>query len=149
MCAVATVIDFGTDMIKLSAATLGELLEIQFEDLAAFVAQQSEVMNKVADVRDVAGLFALQRGYRDAFWKDRLNALVATRKTLQIAMERVGQSWGELKEENNSLTVAVLEEPKPRSTRTRAKTTAPRSKIPKKPRVRTKARAAKKGTTAD
>jgi hypothetical protein len=154
MCALTTAFDFSTDMIKLSAATLGQLLEIQLEDLATFVAHQSAAVNKVSGVHDVAGLLALQREYRDAFWNDRLKALVATRKTFQVAMEQVGQRFRDVPKEvpkevprempkEVASVPPALETPTRRSRGTRAKTSAPAGTAPK---TRTRARAAKKAT---
>ena len=93
MCAFNDAIDFSKDMIELGVATLGRLVEIQFADLTTFLEQQSDAMHEVADVRDVAGLLALQREYRGAFWKQRGTALVATRDVLQDAAQSTAKSW--------------------------------------------------------
>jgi hypothetical protein len=98
MYAMKPAIDFGTDMLKLSATTFGQLIEIQLEDLATLVRHQSAIAEKAAAVHDIAGFIALQREYRDTFWNDRLNTLVAARKTVQVAMERVGSGMRELDE---------------------------------------------------
>ena len=89
-------IDFGTDMLKLSATTFGQLIEIQLEDLATLVTHQSAIAEKAAAVHDMAGFVALQREYRETFWNDRLKALVAVHKTIQVAMERAGDGVREL-----------------------------------------------------
>jgi len=102
MCAFNSTLDFGKDMIKLGASTLGRLIEIQLEDFATFIEHQSAAMYKAAGVRDVDALLALRRDYQNGFWKDRLDALVAARKTLQAATESVGQTWSELMSDADS-----------------------------------------------
>jgi hypothetical protein len=96
MYAMKPAIDCATDMLKLSATTFVQLIEIQLEDLATLITHQSAIAEKAAAVHDIAGFIALQREYREAFWNDRLNALVAARKALQVAMERVGNGIRDL-----------------------------------------------------
>jgi hypothetical protein len=127
MCALTAAFDFTTDILKLSTTTLGQLIEIQLEDLSTFVARQRAAADQVATVRDVSGLIALQRNYRDAFWNDRLNALVAAGKTLQVALERVGHRVRESTQPDDS----AADEPKAQTPVTRAKSNARRTKTPK------------------
>ena len=102
-------IDFGTDMLKLSATTFGQLIEIQLEDLATLVTHQSAIAEKAAAVHDMAGFVALQREYRETFWNDRLKALVAVHKTIQVAMERAGDGVRELTKADAPLAEAPIE----------------------------------------
>jgi len=96
MCALDAALDFATDMIELSVLTLGKLVDIQLAHLSTIVKHQNGSMQRITEVRDVAAMLALQREYRDEFWKERTNALTAARDALELASQRVGKSWTEM-----------------------------------------------------
>jgi len=89
-------LDFGKDMIELSASTLGRLAGIQLTDMTKFLEHQSVAIYRIADAHGVAALLTLQREYRDAFWKDRGAALAATREVIALASRRAAKRWTEL-----------------------------------------------------
>ncbi len=105
MCAFNAALDFGKDMIELSASTLGQLIGIQLADLTTFLEHQSAAISRVTEVHDVAALLALQREYREAFWKDRRAALTAAKDALQVASQVAAKSWNEWVGEGTSATL--------------------------------------------
>ena len=106
MCAFNAAINFGKEMIDLGASTLTRLVEIEFENFATLLEQQSVAAQKFANVRDIATLLALQREYRDDFWTDRRSALKTSIKALELATKRVSQRWDELLNERTAPAVA-------------------------------------------
>jgi len=106
MSAFNAAINFGKEMIDLGASTLTRLVEIEFENFATLLEQQSVAAQKFANVRDIATLLALQREYRDDFWTDRRSALKTSMKALELATKRASQRWGELLNEGTAPPVA-------------------------------------------
>ena len=106
MCAFNAAINFGKEMIDLGASTLTRLVEIEFENFATLLEQQSVAAQKFANVRDIATLLALQREYRDEFWTDRRSALKTSMEALELATKRVSQRWNELLNEGTAPPVA-------------------------------------------
>jgi hypothetical protein len=96
MCALDAALDFYTDMIELGVLTLGTLVDIHLADLSTIVEHQNVSMHRITEVRDVAGLLALQREYSDGFWKERASTLTAAMGALQVASQRVGKGWTEM-----------------------------------------------------
>lgn len=111
MCAFNAALSFGKDMLELSASTFGRLVGIQLTDLTTFLEHHSVAIYRAAEVRDVAALVALQRTYREAFWKDRRDALAATTEALQVASRVVAKSWTDLVSEGGASTAPTEQKP--------------------------------------
>ena len=133
-------LDFGKDMIELSASTLGRLAGIQLTDMTKFLEHQSVAIYRLGDAHGIAALLTLQREYRDAFWKDRGAALAATREVIRLASRRAAKSWTELMAKSDTApAVPALNPPE----RTNSRSADPGSKIRASQRKPTRTASAK------